>query len=302
MNRVGIIANPARSVIAELLPELVRLVSLRSGKPTLSADLAALAGEEAARRACVIVDSDDRTVEDVDWVIAIGGDGTLLKTARLVGASGTPILGVNSGKLGFMMQTTPGDLDNALECVFDGRYTLDKRLVLQGRLANGALVGSETAGADHVVDGTFSALNDIVIDKGAICRAIELGIHINDEYVNDVIADGLIVSTPTGSTAYSLAAGGPILAPGMEALVVSPICPHSLSNRAMVLAARDRIRIEVRADHPDLRLTVDGQENVVIQPGCTVELCRADHAVHLIRFADRSFYDVLRTKLKWGER
>ncbi|MXX03266.1 MAG: NAD(+) kinase [Gemmatimonadetes bacterium] len=286
MHRVGIIANPARPVVAGLIPELVRMVTSRSGKPTLAADLAATAGEAVARRECVVVDSDERAVEDVDWVIAIGGDGTLLKTARLVGASGTPILGINSGKLGFMMQTTPGDLDDALERVFDGRYTLDKRLVLQGRIAN----------------GSFSALNDIVIDKGAICRVIELGIYINDEYVNDVMADGLIVSTPTGSTAYSLAAGGPILAPDMEAIVVSPICPHTLSNRAMVLAARDRIRIEVRADHPDLLLTVDGQENVVIQPGNTVELYRADHTIHLIRFTDRSFYDVLRTKLKWGER
>lgn len=314
MNRVGIIANPARPVVAGLIPELVRLVASRSGKPTLAADLAATIGEEKARGECVVVDSDECAVKDVDWVIAIGGDGTLLKTARLVGASGTPILGVNSGKLGFMMQTTPGDLNDALERVFDGRYTLDKRLVLQGRIANGTFseaagagaampgAGAATAGADQVVAGTFSALNDIVIDKGAICRVIELGIYINNEYVNDVMADGLIVSTPTGSTAYSLAAGGPILAPDMEAIVVSPICPHTLSNRAMVLAARDRIRIEVRADHPDLLLTVDGQENVVIQPGSTVELYRADHTIHLIRFTDRSFYDVLRTKLKWGER
>ena len=309
MHRVGIIANPARPLVAGLIPELVRLITSQSGKPTLAADLAATAGEAVARRECVVVDSDERAVEDVDWVIAIGGDGTLLKTARLVGASGTPILGVNSGKLGFMMQTTPGDLDDALERVFDGRYTLDKRLVLQGRIANGTLVGAaaadtdaSAAGADQDVAGAFSALNDIVIDKGAICRVIELGIYINDEYVNDVMADGLIVSTPTGSTAYSLAAGGPILAPDMEAIVVSPICPHTLSNRAMVLAARDRIRIEVRADHPDLLLTVDGQDNVVIQPGSTVELYRADHTIHLIRFTDRSFYDVLRTKLKWGER
>lgn len=310
MNRVGIIANPVRPVVAQLIPELVRQVSTRSGKPSLTADLAALAGDEEARRECVVVDSDERAAEDVDWVIAIGGDGTLLKTARLVGASGTPILGVNSGKLGFMMQTTPGALGDALERVFDGRYTLDKRLVLRGRIANGTLEDTATAGAgdrattgsDQAVAGAFSALNDIVIDKGAICRVIELGIYINDEYVNDVMADGLIVSTPTGSTAYSLAAGGPILAPDMEAIVVSPICPHTLSNRAMVLAAQDRIRIEVRADHPDLLLTVDGQENVVIQPGSTVELCRADHTIHLIRFTDRSFYDVLRTKLKWGER
>ncbi len=295
MHRVGIIANPARPVVSHLIPELVRLLSSRSGKPSLAAGLAAMVRDETGRRACVIVDSDELAVKDVDWVIAIGGDGTLLKTARLVGASGTPILGVNSGKLGFMMQTTPGELDEAIEQVFDGQYSLDKRLVLQGRIGNG------TPG-DAAAAGVFSALNDIVIDKGSICRVIELGIYVNDEYVNDVMADGLIVSTPTGSTAYSLAAGGPILAPGMEAIVVSPICPHTLSNRAMVLAARDRVRIEVTADHPDLLLTVDGQENVVIQPGSTVELYRADHTIHLIRFSDRSFYDVLRTKLKWGER
>ena len=295
MHRVGIIANPARPVVSHLIPALVRLLSSRSGKPSLAAGLAAMVSDETARRACVIVDSDELAVKDVDWVIAIGGDGTLLKTARLVGASGTPILGVNSGKLGFMMQTTPGELNEALKQVFDGQYSLDKRLVLQGRIDNG------TPG-DAAAGGVFSALNDIVIDKGSICRVIELGIYVNDEYVNDVMADGLIVSTPTGSTAYSLAAGGPILAPGMEAIVVSPICPHTLSNRAMVLAARDRVRIEVTADHPDLLLTVDGQENVVIQPGSTVELYRADHTIHLIRFSDRSFYDVLRTKLKWGER
>ncbi|MDD9949875.1 MAG: NAD(+)/NADH kinase, partial [candidate division Zixibacteria bacterium] len=181
MHRVGIIANPARPAVAGLIPELVRQVSSRSGKPTLAAGLAATAGEEEARGECVAVDSDERAVEDVDWVIAIGGDGTLLKTARLVGASGTPILGVNTGKLGFMMQTTPDDLDDALERVFEGRYTLDKRLVLQGRIANGPLVdaasagagasaGAASAGADQVAAGTFSALNDIVIDKGAICR------------------------------------------------------------------------------------------------------------------------------------
>lgn len=295
MHRVGIIANPARPVVRRLIPELVRILSSRSGKPSLSADLAAMVSDDASRRECVIVDSDDRVVAEADWVIAIGGDGTLLKTARLVGASGIPILGVNSGKLGFMMQTTPDELGDALELVFEEKYTLDKRLVLHGRTGNGA---AEDADAGEV----FSALNDIVIDKGSICRVIELGIYINDEYVNDVVADGLIVSTPTGSTAYSLAAGGPILAPDMEAIVVSPICPHTLSNRAMVLAARDRIRIEVRADHPDLLLTVDGQQNVIIQPGATVELCRANHAINLIRFTDRSFYDVLRTKLKWGER
>ncbi len=295
MRRVGVIANPARPVVRSLIPELVRTLSSRSARPTLPHSLAAMIGEEASRRNCVIVDTEDRIAEEVDWIIAIGGDGTLLKAARLVGASGIPVLGVNSGKLGFMMQTTPDELDDALERVFEERFALEKRLVLQCRIRNGA---SGDAAAGEV----FSALNEIVIDRGAICRVIELGIYVNDEYVNKVMADGLVAATPTGSTAYSLAAGGPILAPDMEAIVVSPICPHTLSNRSMVLAARDRIRVEVRADHRDLLLTVDGQENVVIQSGAVIELCRANHAIHLIRFTDRSFYDVLRTKLKWGER
>ena len=295
MNRAGIIANPARPVVRRLIPELVRLLASRSDKPVLSADLAEKAADGASLRDCLVAASDEQVVRDVDWVIAIGGDGTLLKTARLVGSSGLPILGANSGKLGFMMQTTPDELGTALERVFAGEYTLDRRLVLQARITSGST-------PDEKADWGLSALNDIVIDKGSICRVIDLGIYVNDEFVNDVMADGLIVSTPTGSTAYSLAACGPILAPDMEALVVSPICPHTLSNRAMVLAARDLVRVEVRADHPDLLLTVDGQDNVAIQPGSTVELRRADHAIQLIRFTDRSFYDVLRTKLKWGER
>ncbi len=295
MNRVGIIANPARPVVRRLIPELVRFLSSRSGKSSLSSELAETVTDDASLRDSLVVSTDEQVVQDVDWVIAIGGDGTLLKSARLVGSSGIPILGVNSGKLGFMMQTTPDELDVALERIFEGEYTLDSRLVLQARIENGS-------STDETVDVGLSALNDIVIDKGSICRVIDLGIYINDEFVNDVMADGLIVSTPTGSTAYSLAAGGPILAPDMEAIVVSPICPHTLSNRSMVIAARDRVRIEVRADHPDLLLTVDGQENVAIQPGISIELCRADHTIQLIRFSDGSFYDVLRRKLKWGER
>ena len=295
MNRVGIIANPARPVVSHLIPELARLLSSRSGRPTLSAELAEMVTEEESRRNCLVVATDDGAARDVDWVIAIGGDGTLLKTARLVGPSGIPILGVNSGKLGFMMQTTPEELGVAVERVFDGEFTLDKRQVLQGRIGNGPTTQNDR-------EEGFCALNDIVIDKGSICRVIELSIYVNGQFVNNVFADGLIVSTPTGSTAYSLAAGGPIVAPHMEAIVVSPICPHTLSNRSMVLSAQDRIMIEVRADHPDLLLTMDGQENVAIQPGNSVEIFRASHTVQLIRFAERSFYDVLRTKLKWGER
>jgi len=296
MKRVGIIANPNRPVVRELMPKLIQILFSQSSRPVLSDSLAGMiSADKLQDDRLIIVPTDELSAQDVDWVIAIGGDGTLLKTARLVGTSGIPILGVNSGKLGFMMQTTPEDLPNAVQRVFEGEYTLDKRQILQGKIDNNSLNREDC-------DDRFFALNDIVIDKGTICRVIELSIFVNGQFVNNVLADGLIVSTPTGSTAYSLAAGGPIVAPDMEAIVVSPICPHTLSNRSMVLSAQDRIRIEVKADHPDLLLTVDGQQNVAVQPGSAIEVYRASHNIHLIRFTEFSFYDVLRTKLKWGER
>lgn len=296
MKRVGIIANPNRPVVRELMPELIQIIFSQSSRPVLSDSLAGMiSADKLQDDRLMIVPTDELSAQDVDWVIAIGGDGTLLKTARLVGTSGIPILGVNSGKLGFMMQTTPEDLPNAVQRVFEGEYTLDKRQILQGKIDNNSLNREDC-------DDRFFALNDIVIDKGTICRVIELSIFVNGQFVNNVLADGLIVSTPTGSTAYSLAAGGPIVAPDMEAIVVSPICPHTLSNRSMVLSAQDRIRIEVKADHPDLLLTVDGQQNVAVQPGSAIDVYRASHNIHLIRFTECSFYDVLRTKLKWGER
>lgn len=295
MERVGIIANPGRPIIQSLIHWLLRWLDAKAMKPSLTDGLAELIDDHHLRDRCRVVESEALVVREVDWVIAIGGDGTLLKTARLVGGTDIPILGVNTGTLGFMMQTTPDELIVALDHIVQGAYFLDTRLVLQ------AHVNSAQESADDAVK-TYSALNDIVIDKGAVCRVIEMAILINGEYVNTVIADGLIISTPTGSTAYSLAAGGPIVVPELEAMIISPICPHTLSNRAMVLSAHDRVAIEVRADHPDLMLTIDGQESVLIQSGDCIELWRAPYTVKLIRYPSRSFYDVLRTKLKWGER
>lgn len=296
MERVGIIANPDRPIIKSLIPWLLRWLEAKAMKPSLTTGLAGLIDDEQLYDYCRVVETEALTVQEVDWVIAIGGDGTLLKTARLVGGSDIPILGVNTGTLGFMMQTTPDELIVALDHIVQGAYYLDTRLVLQAHVDSGPESERSDGGK------TYSALNDIVIDKGAVCRVIEMAILINGEYVNTVIADGLIISTPTGSTAYSLAAGGPIVVPEMEAMIVSPICPHTLSNRAMVLSSHDRVAIEVRADRPELMLTIDGQESVSIQSGDCIELHRAPYTIKLIRYSSRSFYDVLRTKLKWGER
>ncbi len=295
MERVGIIANPGKPIIQSLIPWLLQWLEEKGMKPVLTDSLAESIDDDRLRDHCRVVESEPMVVKEVDWVIAIGGDGTLLKTARLVGGSDIPILGVNTGALGFMMQTTPDELIVALDHIVQGAYFLDTRLVLQAHVNSGR-------GSVGDVGKIYSALNDIVIDKGAICRVIEMTLLVNGEYVNTVIGDGLIISTPTGSTAYSLASGGPIVVPELEAMILSPICPHSLSNRAMVLSSHDRVALEVRADHPDLMLTIDGQESVLIQPGDCIELWRAPYTIKLIRYPGRSFYDVLRTKLKWGER
>jgi len=295
MERVGIIANPGKPIIQSLIHWLLHWLEAKAMKPSLTNGLAELIDDDRLRARCRVVGSESLVVTEVDWIIAIGGDGTLLKTARLVGGTDIPILGINTGTLGFMMQTTPDELIVALDHIAQGAYSLDTRLVLQAHVNDGQRTVDEDI-------KTYSALNDIVVDKGAVCRVIEMAILINGEYVNTVIGDGLIISTPTGSTAYSLAAGGPIVVPELEAMIISPICPHTLSNRAMVLSSHDRIAIEVRADHPDLMLTIDGQESVLIQSGDRIELWRASFTVKLIRYSSRSFYDVLRTKLKWGER
>ena len=295
MNRVGLIANPGKPIIRDLLPLLLQWLEAKAITPVVVNQLMDYIQDDDLFLGSAIVGSEQEVVQGADWVIAIGGDGTLLKTARLVGASGIPILGVNTGTLGFMMQTTPDELVVALDHFVRGAYSLEKRMVLLARVNS----QFEPQNSDSRV---FVALNDIVIDKGAVCRVIELGITINGEYLNTVRADGLIIATPTGSTAYSLAAGGPIVTPSLDAMILCPICPHTLSNRAMVVSAQDRLLIEARADHPDLMLTVDGQESLMVQPGDCVEIWRAPYTIQLIRYTSRSFFYVLRTKLKWGER
>jgi NAD+ kinase len=296
MKRVGIIANPHKPIIRDLMPWLLRWLEAKDLMPSMGSELAGHVRDERLCARCRVVDAEEEAIRDVDWAIAIGGDGTLLKAARLIGASDIPILGVNTGTLGFMMQTTPDELVVALDHIVRDAYFLDTRMVLMVHINRQTGQGPEEASR------TFAALNDVVIDKGAVCRVIELGIAVNGEYVNTVVGDGLIVATPTGSTAYSLAAGGPIVTPTLEAIILSPICPHTLSNRSMVVSSHDRVAIEARADHPDMMLTIDGQQSLLVQSGDCIEIRRAPYTIKLIRYTARSFYDVLRTKLKWGER
>ena len=228
--------------------------------------------------------SEEKLVSDSEIVIALGGDGTILYAAGLVQASSTPILGVNLGRLGFLADSAPGELENAIDRLIEGDYRVDDRLAIE------AIVGDTSA---------FS-LNEIVIEKGVLARLIELKTWIGDVPVSSFWGNGLIVSTPTGSTSYSLSAGGPVLHPSLDSLIITPICPHSLSQRPLVVPADQQICVEVVAEHADIILTADGQTVKNMTPDDRVTIRRSDRRVRLIDLQGLSFYELLCRKLDWN--
>jgi len=227
----------------------------------------------------------------VDMVVVLGGDGTLLSVARLVGDLRTPILGVNLGSLGFLTEITRSELFPMLEQVVKGDFTVSKRMRL---LAIIRREGKEVA--------RYRVLNDVVINKGALARIIDMETWVDEDYLTTFKADGLIVSTPTGSTGYNLAAGGPIIYPGNHCHVISPICAHTLTNRPIVVSDEATIRIEVKSPDEDVVFTADGQEGMPLQGGDVVELRKSNHSTRLIKSPSKDYFQVLRTKLRWGKR
>ncbi|MBM4257294.1 MAG: NAD(+)/NADH kinase [Deltaproteobacteria bacterium] len=230
-------------------------------------------------------------MQRAELVIVLGGDGTLLSVARRANARVVPILGVNLGSLGFLTSTTTSELFSTLEQILRGEYDVEQRSLLEVTLARN----------DHRME-SFQVLNDAVINKGALARIIDLEAWVDDHYLCTYKADGLIVATPTGSTAYSLAAGGPIIAPAVGVVVLSPICPHMLTNRPIVLPDTANIRVVLRTAEEDVILTLDGQEGHPLKQGDTVSIKRSESTVALIKPQNRTFFDVLRSKLRWGER
>ena len=222
----------------------------------------------------------------IDVAVTLGGDGTLLGVARLVAQHKIPILGINMGHVGFLTEVELGDLFTDLECFHNKEYDIDVRMMLEAKVIRNEKVLTE-----------FLALNDIVITKGPFARLIRLKTYANEAYVDTYPADGLIISTPTGSTAYSLSAGGPIIRPDMNLLLLTPICPHTLHSRSIILSQDDVIKVIVLADHPEVMLTVDGQEGYKLLPKDTVIVNKSSFSTRLIRIKKRSFYDLLRKKL-----
>ncbi len=228
----------------------------------------------------------------LDALITFGGDGTLLRGARLLGGRETPILGVNLGRVGFLTTATRESLDSALDSLVTGKFEIERRQALRAAIRD----------AEGETRSTQMAMNDVTVHKGGVARVIRVNVFIQGDNVGPYSADGIIVATPTGSTAYSLSAGGPIVVPGVEAIIVTPIAAHTLAVRPLVVPATFRIVIEPIAGwSDDLLVSFDGQTGTTLAPGESVDVCRADHRVCLIRLGDDGFFGRMRQKLHWGD-
>lgn len=285
MRPVAIISKPQKEELETLLPELVLWMKAHDLDPIL--DPVSGNYTQAAR----VIPRHLLPEENPALVVVLGGDGTLLSAARVFAKTGTPILSVNLGSLGFLTEVRLVDLYSTLEGWCNECFTTDSRWMLHSELwRDGKLY------AEH------EALNDVVVAKGAIARMGDFRVLLDNQLAAVFRADGVIVSTPTGSTAYSLAANGPILVPDVEALIVTPVCPHLLTIRPMVVRGDTRLTVNIEGIPDQTFLTVDGQEAIPLKVGDELHCCRSAYNVKLVRLGAASFFDVLRAKLKWGER
>ena len=285
MIRVAIVCKPQKEELTRLLPELLAWLRAHSFEPVLDLESGKYVPGEPA------VDRAELPALAPALVIVLGGDGTLLSVARIFAATGTPILSVNLGFLGFLTEVRLADLYSTLEGWCNDCHELDMRAMLHAELWR---EGAALSGYD--------ALNDVVVSKGDIARMGEFTVELDGKMVARFRADGVIVSTPTGSTAYTLAANGPILTPDVDAMVVTPICPHLLTLRPIVVPGDAALTVRVEGIPSVALLTVDGQQAVELRRGDEVRCHRSIYTVKLVRMSEGSFFEALRSKLSWGER
>jgi NAD+ kinase len=283
MKRIGILVKAESSDTIALLKDLIPWLRARGKDPLLEPSTAALVGETASSHRKDLAAL-------ADMLVVLGGDGTMLAAARLVEDRPIPILGVNAGGLGFLTAVTRDQVFNALEQVFANAFAEEQRLMLRSRIIR---KGQQVAAA--------AMLNDMALSKGALSHMVQLEVSIDGQFVTGLRGDGLIISTPTGSTAYSMAAGGPILNPAVHALILTPICPHTLTNRPIVIPQEAHVAVTLVSNDEGAMVTFDGQAGIALQPRDLIEVRASENKTRLIRFADRTYYDMLRKKLKWGE-
>ncbi len=282
MKTIGILTKPKFPDIKHALQDLVTWLRERDKEVVLDGKTAALIGEPSTYRKTHLASLSD-------LVLVLGGDGTMLNAARLVEERAVPILGVNMGGLGFLTEVTLEHLYASLDKVFAGDYFLEERLMLKAQIDRHG---------EHVAHS--SVLNDVVVSKGTLARMIEIQISIDGQFVTSLRGDGLIVSTPTGSTAYSLSAGGPLVNPSVQAFILTPISPHTLTHRPLVVESTVSLGVTLASQEDGAMATFDGQVGVSLSHGDTVAIRASDHRAKLIRFPDYTYYEVLRKKLKWG--
>jgi len=284
MKCAGIIAKHNDPRAESIVSDLCRWLEDHGKRVVLDRETAAMIGRtDSVVRA--------KIPEHCDFLIVIGGDGTLLSAARVVGTTGKPILGVNMGSLGFMTAITLDELYPALERTFRYDFDYEERMML---VAHVHRLGERVA--------NYTVLNDVVINKGALAKIIDIKVTVGEMYLSTFKADGLIICTPTGSTGYSLAAQGPIIYPTMNTILITPICPHTLTFRPLVVPDGLVVRSELLSKETDVFLTLDGQVGFGLRQGDVIEVKRADAPLRFFRSPFRDYFTVLRTKLKWGER
>jgi NAD+ kinase len=283
---VGIISRPRREDVARVVPPLVNWLQAHGAEVVCDSETSDCIDPVAAQT---------RKREDLpsctDLLIVLGGDGTLLSAARLAAERGVPILAVNLGGLGFLTTVSQDEIYSILEELFSGKHRVSERVMLDAEIIRAGTVFRRQI-----------ALNDAVLNKAALARIMDLELRVDGEYVTTYKSDGLILSTPTGSTAYSLAAGGPIVYPTVEAFVVSPICPHTLTNRPIVIPDSATIEIDFKAGDDAVFLTLDGQIGIELVRGDHIRVRKAENKLMLVRPSKKTYYQILRNKLKWGER
>jgi NAD+ kinase len=285
MKRASIISKQGKPELARVVREVAGW--LRDHGYTIAADAATC---EFCPE-CELVEREALVESHPDFVIVLGGDGTLLATARSVAKAGVPILGINLGSLGFLTEVKQEEIPQALADVDAGRCDVSMRPMLHCQVQR-----------EHQCIATYDALNEVVMNQSAVARITDFEVRVNGIFVSNYKADGLIISTPTGSTAYSLAAGGPILSPDVPGFVITPVASHALTNRPLVIQDTAVIEVRVTVTRAQAFLTVDGQQGIPLAEGDVVRCQKSEFQVKLFKLTGRSFFDVLRTKLKWGER
>ncbi len=284
LTTIGLAVNRSKPNARVVARELIQLLEQRDAKVLIEDKVAVELGRTDLGVTLA------QMAERVKMVFVLGGDGTLLGIARRFASRNVPILGINLGYLGFLSEAEPDSLENAVEKVLDGDYIIEERMMIETEVIRGGR---------RLEQGV--ALNDVGIAKGSFSRMITSTIYVDDMYLGTYSGDGVIVSSPTGSTAYSLAAGGPIVSPNVNVLLLTPICPHTLNARSIILSAKDKLHIRVSATHEDIGLTIDGQLGFKLKVDDVIQLQRAPYNTLLVKWKESSFFEVVRKKLQ-GER